>query len=138
MIMIQLRMKKTLLKSIYNIIGSICIGNGLWMLISASNWFQNMPVAAADTGPLNKHFIHDLGLVFLLTGVGAFWCAYKLKDCFSVHLGVTIFIVGHAFIHVFEILSGALPSSHWLIDFPLVTFPAMILVSITPTILKIN
>ena len=131
-------MKKTVLKSIYNILGSICIGNGCWMLASASNWFHTLPIYATDNGPLNTHFVHDLGLVFTLAGIGALWCGYKLKDCIEVHLGITFFISGHALIHIFEILSGALPQSHWLIDFPLITFPAILLLSITPILLKNN
>lgn len=129
-------MKNLVLKSTYNILGAISIGNGVWMMLSASTWFNEMPVAADDTGPFNAHFVHDVGLVYLLVGAGAFWCAYKLKKCAEVHFGITLFMVGHALIHIVEILLEDLPSSHWLIDFPLVTLPAMILIGLTPTILK--
>lgn len=131
-------MQTFFLKSIYNILGSICIGNALWMLFSASSWFQKMPIAAEDTGPLNTHFVHDVGWVYLLTGMGALWCAKQLNKCFQVHLGITLFLAGHACIHIFEILTGALPTSHWLIDFPLVTLPAILLLFITPALFKIN
>lgn len=131
-------MRNLIIKSIYNILGGISLGNGLWMLISASTWFNKMPVGAGDTGPLNSHFIHDVGLVYILVGIGAFWCGYKLKKCFEVHIGITLFMGGHALIHVGEILSGALPTSHWLIDFPLVTFPAIILIGLTPIAIKVN
>lgn len=129
-------MKNILLKSTYNLLGAISVGNGLWMMSSATTWFHKMPVGAEDTGPLNAHFVHDVGLVYLLVGIGAFWCASKLKDCIEVHLGITLFMGGHALIHSIEILLQDLPSSHWLIDFPLVTLPALILMGITPTILK--
>ena len=127
-----------ILKTIYNLLGAICIGNGIWMLLAASNWFMNMPIAAQDTGPLNTHFVHDIGWVFVLVGMGAFWCSHRLYKCTEIHLGITLFIAGHASIHMVEILLGLLPQSHWLIDFPLVTFPALLLVGITPVILKIN
>lgn len=131
-------MKNLIVKSIYNILGGISLGNGLWMLISASSWFNQMPVGAEDTGPLNSHFIHDVGLVYVLVGIGAFGCGYKLKKYFKVHIAITLFMGGHALIHVGEILSGALPTSHWLIDFLLVTFPAIILIGLTPIALKVN
>ena len=131
-------MKNLILKSTYNILGGISLGNGLWMLISASTWFHKMPVGAEDTGPVNSHFIHDVGLVYILVGIGMFWCAYKLTTCLNVHIGVTLFMGGHALIHIGEILSGALPTSHWLIDFPLVTFPAMILIALTPFTIRAN
>lgn len=125
-----------LLKSIYNLLGAVCVGNGFWMLASASSWFQNMPLAIEDTGPFNAHFVHDLGLVFLLSGIGLFWCAYKINDSFIVHLGVTLFITGHALIHVVEILLGLLPPEHWWIDFPLITLPAIILILLGPISFK--
>ena len=129
-------MKHLIIKSIYNILGGISLGNGLWMLISSSTWFTMMPIGAEDTGPLNSHFVHDIGLVYSLTGIGLFWCAYKLKEAVAIHLSITLFMGGHAIIHIGEILSGKLPTMHWLIDFPLVTFPAIILIGLTPIILK--
>lgn len=129
-------MKRILIKSIYNTLGAISIGNGLWMLLSASTWFSTMPVDAEDTGPLNPHFIHDVGLIYLLVGLGAFWCGHKPKNSFEVHLGITLFMAGHAIIHIIEILSGALPSSHWIVDFPLITLPAIFLVTLTPSATK--
>lgn len=129
-------MKNILLKSTYNILGAISVGNGAWMILSASTWFNKMPISAEDTGPLNTHFVHDVGLVYLLVGIGAFWCAYKLKKCIEVHLGITLFMGGHAIIHLVETILGDLPLNHFLIDFPLVTLPAMILIGLTPTILK--
>ena len=129
-------MKYTLLKSTYNILGAISIGNGVWMILSASTWYRKMPINAEDTGPLNPHFVHDIGLVYLLVGVGAFWCAYRLTKCIEVHIGITTFMLGHAIIHIAEILLNHLPSNHWLIDFPLVTLPAIILTGITPILFK--
>ena len=125
-----------ILKSTYNILGGISIGNGIWMIVSASSWFANMPIAAEDTGPLNSHFVHDVGLVYLLTGLGAFWCGHKLYKCLEVHIVITLFMGGHALIHIVEILLGHLPKSHWLIDFPLVTFPAIILIGLIPVMLN--
>ena len=129
-------MKSFIIKSIYNVLGGISLGNGLWMLISASSWFTIMPIAAEDTGPLNSHFVHDVGLVYILIGVGAFWCGHKLREATEIHLAITLFMGGHALIHVMEIFWGDLPSNHLLIDFPLVTLPALILMGLTPTILQ--
>ena len=131
-------MKSLIFKSIYNVVGGISLGNGLWMLISATSWFSQMPVGAEDTGPPNSHFIHDVGLVYALVGIGAFYCGYDLKKCFKIHLGMTLFMGGHALIHVGEILLGTLPESHWITDFPLVTFPAILLIAMTPSIFKTN
>jgi hypothetical protein len=129
-------MKNLLLKSTYNILGAISFGNGIWMMFSASTWFNKMPVGAEDTGAFNAHFLHDVGLVYLLVGLGAFWCANKLKECVEVHFGITLFMVGYAIIHLIEILLGDLPPNHLLIDLQLVTLPVIILLGLTPTIIK--
>ncbi len=129
-------MKRLIIKSSYNVLGSISVGNGLWMMLSSSSWFKHMPVDAEDTGELNPHFVHDVGLVYLLIGVGAFWCAQKPRQSFEIHMAITLFMSGHALIHMIEILFGYLPASHWLIDFPLITFPALLLISLTPFSIK--
>lgn len=131
-------MKTTILKSSYNIFGSISIGNGLWMLVFSSNWYYNIPAGIPDTGPFNTHFVHDIGLVYLLVGIGSIWCASNLKRCWILHVALTSFITGHALIHAVEIILGMLPSSHWLIDFPLVTFPAILLLAISPEVRKMQ
>jgi len=111
-------MNPFLLKSFYNLMGAVSIGNGLWMLIFAENWYLNLPAGIEDTGPLNTHFVHDIGLVYCIgiAGLAAFYCAAQIYNCKAVHIGLTLFTVGHALIHVVEILIGLLPPSHWLIE----------------------
>ena len=131
-------MNTFLLKSFYNFMGAVNFGNGLWMLFFAENWYFNLPAGLEDTGPLNTHFVHDIGLVFCILGIGAFYCATKINNCRAVHFGLLAFIVGHALIHVVEILIGLLPPSHWLIDLPLLFVPAILILAITPSVLKIQ
>lgn len=131
-------MKPIYLKSLLNLMGASSVGNGLWMLLFAENWYNNMPVAIHDTGPLNTHFVHDIGLVYLIAGFALLWCANNLNKCLKVFLGVLLFYVGHALIHVIEILLGLLPPSHWWIDFPLVFVPAMALIALFFPISKLK
>ena len=94
--------------------------NGLWMMLSASHWFNYIPVDMMATGHPNNHLIHDVGLAYIVFGVGLLWCPSNIDRCRPVYLGITLFMVGHAFGHAIEILGGQLPSSHWWVDFPLV------------------
>lgn len=123
-------MKPIYLKSLLNLLGATSVGNGIWMLLFAKNWYENMPVAIHDTGPLNTHFVHDIGLVYLIAGLALLWCANDLPKSLDVYTGVLLFYVGHALIHVVEILIGLLPPTHWWIDFPLVFVPAMVLIAL--------
>ena len=131
-------MNTVLLRSFYNFMGAVNIGNGFWMLFFAENWYFNLPAGIEDTGPLNTHFVHDIGLVYCIVGIGAFYCSTRINNCRAVHIGVLLFIVGHALIHVVEISIGLLPPSHWMIDFPLLFVPALLILAITPSVLKIQ
>lgn len=131
-------MNPFLIKSFYNFMGAVSIGNGLWMLFLAENWYFNLPAGIEDTGPLNTHFVHDIGLVYCIAGIAAFYCASRIDNCKAVHIGLTLFTVGHALIHVIEILIGLLPPSHWLIDLPLLFVPAILILLITPFVFKLQ
>lgn len=131
-------MKETMCKAFYNFMGALSLGNGLWMLFYAENWYYNLPAGIEDTGPLNMHFVHDIGLVYCISGLAGLYCARYLKKCWHVHLGLMLFTVGHALIHVLEITLGLLPPSHWLIDLPLIFVPALMLLVITPFVRQLN
>lgn len=115
----------------YWLLGLGSLANGIWMLVDPATWFTQIPAAVTDTGPLNRHFVHDIGVVFCIVGLGALWCARNPLGAYAAHLGVTLFYAGHALVHVAEISFGLLPHSHWWIDLPLVFLPALLLVLLT-------
>ena len=114
----------------YRLLGAGSLANGAWMLAAPTGWFVTVPAAVTDTGPVNEHFVHDLGLVFLIAGLAAFWCAAQKQRRTAVLLGLVLFFGGHALIHVAEIAGGRLPPSHWLIDAPLTFLPAILLAAL--------
>lgn len=103
------------------------IANGLWMTFSALPWFTLIPTDMAATGHPNNHLIHDVGIAYIVFGVGLVWCASNLARSRPVYLGVMLFMTGHAAGHAIEIMAGQLPPSHWWIDFPLVFLPGIVL-----------
>lgn len=123
--------RRTAVVLFYVALGAGSLANGLWMLLSPASWYAGIPAAVPDTGPLNYHFVHDLGVVFSVVGLGAFWSARNLDQCRPVHLGITLFYVGHALVHVAEISVGRLPADHWLIDLPLTFAPALALAALS-------
>lgn len=40
------------------------VGNTLWMLASPTSWYLEVPASVPDFGPLNAHFVRDLGAMF--------------------------------------------------------------------------
>ena len=109
------------------VLGVVSIANGAWMLAHAWSWFSWIP-GVTDTGDVNAHLVHDVGIAYAVCGIGLVWCARNPMRGWPVFVGVALFFAGHALGHVVEILAGALPASHWLIDLPLVFAPALLLV----------
>lgn len=108
------------------VMGAVSLANGAWMLAHAWSWFTWLP-GVMDTGAVNAHFIHDVGIAYAVCGAGLLWCARNLGAARPVFIGVTLFFVGHALGHVAEILAGMLPPRHWWVDLPLVFAPALAL-----------
>lgn len=116
-----------MLKTFYMVACLLSLVNGLWMLCFPLSWYMDFPAAIPHTGPFNPHFVRDLGVVYLVVALGFGWCALYLDRSRPVHLGLTAFFVGHALIHLADLLTGRLPGAHWLIDTPLVFVPALLL-----------
>ncbi len=117
-----------MLKLLYVAFGILSLFNGSWMLLFPQSWYRDLPAAVPHTGPFNAHFVRDLGVAFLVTGVAFAWSARNIDRSYPIHIGLTLFFTGHALIHLLDIASGHLPSSHWLIDLPGVFVPALIMI----------
>jgi hypothetical protein len=94
-------------------LGAIGLGqflNGLFMLVSPDQWYAMVP-GVTMTGPLNRHFIVDIGLMFVLSG------ALLAAGSWSGKTPATLALVGatwpalHAFFHVWGWIVHGLPRS---------------------------
>jgi len=115
-----------ILKLFYITFGILSLFNGAWMFLFPQSWYTDLPAAVPHTGPFNAHFVRDLGVAFLVIGVAFAWSARNIDRSYPIHIALTLFFTGHALIHLLEISTGHLPSSHWLIDLPGVFVPALI------------
>ena len=116
-----------LLRGLLVVFGLMSLGNGLYMLAAPDHWFHEMPAAIPDTGPMNPHFVRDVGVVYALAGGGLLWGAMNLATAYPVLVMAALFYAGHGALHVADILMGYLPASHWMIDFTGVFLPAIVL-----------
>jgi hypothetical protein len=107
------------------------VANGAWMLADPAGWYHGVPAAVPHTGPLNEHFVRDIGAVFVMMGVALAWAAVSPPARVPLVAMVALFNVLHALVHVADTLHGRLPGSHWAIDFPGVYLPSLIAVVIT-------
>ena len=113
---------------VYLVLGAGMILNACWMFIDPGHWYAELPAAVPDTGPLNAHFVRDVGCAFLAAGVALVWAALDAPRRLPLVGTAAIFLTGHAVLHVYDTATGALPHSHWWLDFPGVYLPALVLV----------
>ena len=111
------------------VLAGINLANGVWMLVGPEGWYYGVPAAVPDSGPLNLHFVRDIGATYVMMGAALFWAAERPADRIPMVTIVLLFHVLHGAGHVLDTLAGRLPSSHWLIDFPGVYLPMLVLVA---------
>ena len=120
---------------------SLCLGlavllgialevNGIFMLVSPSNWYFVIP-GVVSTGSFNQHFLRDIGLIFVLIG-GAFLVgAARPQLRVFLWAAPTVWLFGHALFHLWEVAVGIGSPSDIPRDFPDVTLPALISAALT-------
>jgi hypothetical protein len=54
--------------------GLLAAANGVFMLAVPAEWYAIVP-CAQNSGPLNAHFIRDIGAAFLVAGGSMVWFA---------------------------------------------------------------
>ena len=114
---------------ILGVLGALQLANAVWMLVAPEHWYVNLPAGVADTGPLNIHFVRDIGCAFLGSGVALLWAAVTSQAAvrFACLVLATLFVGGHAAVHFWELAGGSLSGRHWLLDLPGVFAPALLL-----------
>jgi hypothetical protein len=113
------------------IFGIANLGNAAWMLADPAGWYAGLPAAVPDTGPLNTHFVRDIGSAFAVMGAALLLAAVRPALRTPMIAAVALFYVLHALVHVTDTIAGRLPASHWAIDAPGVYVPAVIMVALT-------
>lgn len=94
-------------------------GNGLAMLFAPELWYRQVPGVDA-TGPLNAHFVRDIGAAYLVCGLAFAAVLRHGATARPAAWGACLFLLLHAAIHVVETLSGVHGFAHLLRDLPAV------------------
>jgi hypothetical protein len=100
------------------------------MLVSPESWYFAVP-GVTSTGPFNQHFLRDIGLIFVFIG-GAYLLGVARPQARALLWAApTIWLIGHALFHFWEVATGICSASVIPRDFPSVTLPALIGVGLT-------
>ena len=96
------------------LIGLAYVVNGVGMVVDPELWYAAIP-GVPEAGPMNSHFIRDIGFIYLLSGA-----AFGFASLKPAHLAIACAIGGawpaaHALFHVIEWLQHGLQPGRVLI-----------------------
>jgi hypothetical protein len=106
------------------------------MLANPAHWYATLPAAVPDFGPLNEHFVRDIGSAFTMLGVALVWGALRSAVRVPVLVLVTLFSALHALVHVYDTGRGLVGPEHWGIDFPAIYLPTAVLIVLTIVLVR--
>ena len=123
-------MLKSLCLALAVVLGIASLANGVFMLVAPEDWYFSVP-GVTTTGPFNQHFVRDIGLIFLFIGTSFLLGAAQPHVRVLLWGAASLWLSGHALFHFWEVAVGICSPSVLPRDFPAVTLPAIIGLSIT-------
>ncbi len=96
------------------LLGLSCAANGVFMLIAPAAWYEMIP-GVAGTGPLNQHFVRDVGGAYLAAGGALVWFAMDVRARAAATVAAA-FLGLHALVHVSDAIAGREPIEHVIAD----------------------
>ncbi|WP_018237186.1 hypothetical protein [Ensifer sp. BR816] len=97
--------------------------NGILMLVAPELWFHTVP-DVDQIGPFNAHFVRDIGLGFVAAASVLAVAAWR-GGRGTVLWSATIFLAGHAGLHLIEMAQHGIALSAALRDGLLIVVPGL-------------
>jgi hypothetical protein len=105
-------------------LGVLCAANGVLMLLAPAPWYAIAPGVPA-TGPLNQHFVRDIGAAYLVAGGGLVWFALDARARPAAWASAA-FLALHALVHVADAIAGREALDHVALDLPTVYLSGLV------------
>jgi hypothetical protein len=102
-------------------LGLVLAANGLAMLYDPGGWYGLVP-GVPDTGPLNAHFVRDIGCAYMVAGGALVWLAGDARAR-PAALAAAVFLTLHALVHVADAIGGRAHGGHLPFDLVAVFVP---------------
>jgi hypothetical protein len=119
------------------VLGLALAANGLMMLIDPAVWYGLVP-GVSETGPLNMHFVRDIGCAYLVAGAALAGNALEPRLQIAAVAGA-LFLTLHALVHVRDAVAGHGHTEHAAIELLTVYAPALLALSfIAPSPLNLR
>jgi hypothetical protein len=89
------------------------IANGLFMLVKPLDWYVFVPTVVT-TGPPNAHFIRDIGLAYLGSGMILLYAAADPARRWRAMIVGGLWLTLHGLLHIYEVAAGICgPATFW-------------------------
>jgi hypothetical protein len=82
------------------VIGLLNVLSGLFMLVLPVDWFHQVIGEHVAMGPMDTHFIRDIGFAFLASGVGMGWGLRRGAAAGAFALAGSVWPMLHALFHL--------------------------------------
>lgn len=111
-----------LVQTLVALVAVAALINGWFMLTKPYGWYQAVPTVRF-TGPPNPHFIRDIGLAYLLTGVMLGYTAVNPRGRLLAGATGNLWLSAHGAFHVWEVATGICSPDIFWRDVPVVIGP---------------
>jgi hypothetical protein len=98
--------------------------NGLIMLFAPDLWYASVP-DVTETGPLNEHFVRDIGLAFLAAAAALALFARDMTARVLIP-PAAVFLGGHAGLHMVEMATHGTNAGDAARDLALIVLPGLL------------
>lgn len=105
--------------------------NGVWMLWSPAHWYINLPANVPGSGPLNEHFVRDIGCIFFLLGLLLLVSIPRRGLRLPAMVAASAFATTHALVHVLDSVRGLFGPDQWRYDLGPVYVTTLLLLTMT-------
>lgn len=107
-----------------------CIANGLFMLTRPLDWYVFVPTVVT-TGPPNAHFIRDIGLAYLGSGLILLYAAANPIRRWRAALVGGLWLTLHGLLHIYEVAAGICgPATFWADAPAVIGQPALVIAAL--------
>jgi hypothetical protein len=96
------------IRVLLGILGLFHLVNGAAMLLAPESWYAATP-GVGMTGPMNHHFIQDIGLAYLASGAGLMLGARAGRTAATLALAGATWPALHALLHVWGWIANGIP-----------------------------
>ena len=112
------------------LVALLMLANGVEMLAMPAAWYHRMPTVP-HTGPLNGHFVQDIGLAFGCSGLLFLYAAIDPRGRWQAALAGVLWPGAHALLHVVDGVRGHTPAAMFRADAPgLLGPPLLVLIAV--------